>query len=121
MGAVLLGVAGVVPAHAEGSFSSYISAWQPGDESRRWTDGNRDSVKTSVRFRGCESDGGGGFRKAQLKLWRDVFGPDKHQGTRTNTCKTATWKDVSKGTYYFELWGVWNGSFLWVDSVTTKY
>jgi hypothetical protein len=120
-GAVLLGFVGATPAYAEGSWSSFISGWTPGKESRRWTDNNTDSVSTSVSFRGCASDGGTGFRQAGLKLWKDVFGPDEDQGTKSNTCNTVYWGDKASGTYYFELWSVTSGGQLSVNSVTTRY
>ncbi|MDH2391551.1 hypothetical protein QCN29_22775 [Streptomyces sp. HNM0663] len=121
VGAALVGLAGTTPAYAEGSWSSYISGWTSGKESRRWTDNNTDSVSTSVGFSGCASDGGGGFKHAQLKLWKDVFGPDDDQGTKTNYCNRVYWGDKSSGKYYFELWGVVSGGYLSVKSVNTRY
>ncbi|MFI8092641.1 hypothetical protein ACIF9R_30685 [Streptomyces sp. NPDC086080] len=119
VGAALVGLAGATPAYAEGSWSSYISGWSEGSESRRWTDNNADSVSTSVGFSGCHSDGG--FGNAGLKLWKDVFGPDSDQGSRTNYCNRVYWGDKASGTYYFELTSVFSGGYLDVNSVNTRY
>ncbi|MFG2774689.1 hypothetical protein [Streptomyces sp. NPDC048350] len=121
VGAALLGLAGGTPAFAEGSWSSYISGWQSGSESRRWTDGNSDAVSTSVGFSGCTTDGGSGFQSAGLVVWKDVFGPDESKGLRANKCNRVYWGDLASGTYYFELNGVTSGQFLDVSSVNTQY
>lgn len=42
-GAVLLGFAAAVPAHAKGSRTTYFSGWHPGNESSRWSDNARRS------------------------------------------------------------------------------
>ncbi|WP_380284482.1 hypothetical protein [Kitasatospora purpeofusca] len=118
--AALLGFAGAGPALAEGSWTSYISNWGPGSESRRWEDSDRDDVATSVTFQGCVT-GNNDFKDADLQIYKDVFGPDKAYGHRTNHCDTSSWGDQSSGTYYFMLEGVRSGAKLWVDTVTTRY
>ncbi|MFB8238281.1 hypothetical protein ACFC58_17185 [Kitasatospora purpeofusca] len=118
--AALLGFAGTTPALAEGSWASYISSWGPGSESRRWADSDRDDVATSVTFQGCQT-GNNDFKDADLQLYKDVFGPDKAYGNRSNHCDTSSWGDQSAGDYYFVLEGVRSGSRLWVDTVTTRY
>ncbi|MFF7592218.1 hypothetical protein ACFZCK_32570 [Kitasatospora purpeofusca] len=118
--AALLGFAGATPALAEGSWASYISSWGPGSESRRWADSDRDDVATSVTFQGCQT-GNNDFKDADLQLYKDVFGPDKVYGHRSNHCDTSSWGDQSAGDYYFMLEGVRSGSRLWVDTVTTRY
>ncbi|SFL16290.1 hypothetical protein SAMN05192584_1148 [Streptomyces pini] len=120
-GAMLVGFLGAVPAHAEGSKSTYISNWLPGNESSRWHDYNRDSTSTSVTFSGCSTDGASGFRDATLILWKDVLGPDNNKGSRTNECNTYAWGDVAAGDYYFELYGFTSGGRLNVKSVTIKW
>ncbi|TLQ42050.1 hypothetical protein [Streptomyces marianii] len=119
-GAALLGLAGATPAFAEGSWSSYIANWTSGKESRRWTDRNSDAVSTSVAFPGCSTDSNR-FSAAQVKLWKDVFGPDDDQGTRTNYCNTVSWGDKVSGTYYSELAGFAYDSILDVNRVVTRY
>ncbi|MEV6976773.1 hypothetical protein [Kitasatospora sp. NPDC093806] len=118
--AALLGFAGATPALAEGSWTSHISNWGPGSESRRWADGDRDDAVTSVTFKGCNTDTNE-FKNADLELYKDVFGPDKTYGYRLNRCDTSTWGDQSSGDYYFTLEGVRGGGKLWVDTVTTRY
>ncbi|MFE6871136.1 hypothetical protein ACFVFS_31840 [Kitasatospora sp. NPDC057692] len=118
--AALLGLTGAGPALAEGSWTSYISNWGPGSESRRWEDADRDDVATSVTFQGCAT-GNNDFKDADLQIHKDVFGPDKSYGHRSNHCDTSTWGDQSAGIYYFVLEGVRSGARLWVDTVTTRY
>ncbi|MFG3049980.1 hypothetical protein ACGFZP_03365 [Kitasatospora sp. NPDC048239] len=118
--AALLAFAGVTPALAEGSWSSHISDWAPGSESRRWQDADRDDVATAVSFQGCTT-GNNDFKNADVALYKDVFGPDKSYGSRLNRCDTSTWGDQSPGAYYFTLEGVRSGGTLWVDTVSARY
>lgn len=99
-GAAILSFSAVTPAHAEGSWSSYISNWIAEDESRRWDDRNTDSVSTSVGLNGCSSSPTS-FRSVTLAVYKDVFGPDDNKGNKDNTCGTNYWGDLSSGTYYF--------------------
>jgi hypothetical protein len=121
-GAMLLGFAGAVPAQAEGSRTTYFTAWHPGNESSRWKDNNNDSVSTSVTLSGCSTDGGSGFRSADLKLWkvRDLL-PDDNKGTRTNSCGKSAWGDQSSGSYYFELFGFSSGNTMSARKVVIRY
>ncbi|MFE0778484.1 hypothetical protein [Streptomyces sp. NPDC058861] len=123
MGAALLGFAGGTPAFAEGSWTSYITGWTAGLESRRWSDTNRDAVSTSVGFSGCYVDGPDKFKSAGLIVWKDVFGPDENKGSRTNTCNRVYWGDQAAGTYYFELTGFspYGLGLLDVSNVNTQY
>ncbi len=121
-GAVLLGFAGAVPAHAEGSRTTYFTGWHPGNESSRWTDNNTDSVSTSVTLSGCHTDGASGFRQANLTLWKNVdVLPDDNKGTRTNSCGKSAWGDQSSGKYYFELSSFNTGSTMSADKVVIAY
>ncbi|MDX6350917.1 MAG: hypothetical protein QOF84_5707 [Streptomyces sp.] len=121
VGTALLGFSAVTPAFAEGGFTSYIVGWTSGKTSRTWSDGNLDSVSTTVNFSGCSSDGATGFNDAILKLWKSVTGADSSQGSRTNYCNTVSWGDKAAGSYYFELTDVNSGGVLSVDTVTVKY
>jgi hypothetical protein len=120
-GSIFLGFTGAIPAHAEGSRSTYISDWHVNTESKRWTDSNRDNVRTSVQFSGCSTDSADGFNSAGLTLYKDVFGPDENHGTRNNSCNTSSWGDESKGDYYFTLSGVSAGATLHVNKVVIRY
>ncbi|WP_405600776.1 hypothetical protein OG741_23040 [Streptomyces sp. NBC_01410] len=115
-GVVLLGL-GVLPAHAEGHRSTYISVWERGHESNRWYDRNSDSIRTAVSLTTCHTDAI--FSSATLKLSKEVdFAPDENRGSRTNYCNaTSNWGDESAGTYYFTLTGFNGGSRLSVNSV----
>ncbi|OEJ22444.1 hypothetical protein [Streptomyces subrutilus] len=46
--AILTLATGIAPAHAEGYFTSTLSNYSDGGESRRWTDKNTDGTSTSV-------------------------------------------------------------------------
>ncbi|WP_431042510.1 hypothetical protein ACQUSR_11690 [Streptomyces sp. P1-3] len=119
---MLLGFAGAVPAHAEGSRDTYFSAWRQGQESSRWQDNNRDSVTTSVSLSGCSTDGGDGFKWATLKLWKNRdFYPDDNKGSRDNKCGKSSWGDESSGKYYFELSGFGSGGYMTANKVYIKY
>ncbi|OEJ22448.1 hypothetical protein [Streptomyces subrutilus] len=90
-------------------------------ESRRWDDRNSDGAQTSVGFGGCSTDSGSGFSNASLKLWKDTFGPDESQGTRTNYCNHTYWGDKAAAKYYFALSGLLYGQYLTVQDVYTQY
>ncbi|MFE1383537.1 hypothetical protein ACFW6S_31780 [Streptomyces sp. NPDC058740] len=114
-GAALLSL-GIVPAHAEGSRTSYIGGWEAGHESNRWYDNNYDATSTSVRFSGCETDTS--FSAAVLGLYKDIsLAPDENHGSRTNYCGTSSWGDESAGSYYFKLNSFSAGSRLSVTDV----
>jgi hypothetical protein len=98
------------PAHAEGSWSSSISNWLTGKESRQWTDNNTDSVSTTVSLSGCSIPNGQRFENVTLGLYRDrSVLPDVSKGERTNACGNFGWGDVEAGTYHFTLKKI-NGS-----------
>ncbi|MCP9956796.1 hypothetical protein [Streptomyces sudanensis] len=104
------------PASAEGSWSSSISNWLNGNESRRWTDNHNDSASTTVSFSGCNF-GGPSSATLELDHVRD-FLPDVSHGTRSNTCNTVSWGEVGAAEFYF----IYIGSArLNVSSVVTRY
>ncbi|MFB7636323.1 hypothetical protein ACFC0M_36035 [Streptomyces sp. NPDC056149] len=96
---------GAIPAHAEGSKTSYISYWAAGAESSRWHDGNNDAVSTSVRFNNCKAASSTGTRtSAAVSVWKDVFGPDENKGSKGDVCSaTQYWGRLASGDYYFRL------------------
>lgn len=102
LGAAILSLAAIAPAHAEGSWSSYITNWTTGNESRRWSDGNNDSVSTSVGLGGCSASPTA-FRNVTLAVYKDVFGPDDNKGNKDNNCGTNSWGDLASGKYYFSV------------------
>ncbi|MFI9569734.1 hypothetical protein [Streptomyces rishiriensis] len=110
-------VATISPASAEGSWSSHITNWSGGEESRRWRDTHADSASTTVSFSRCNFDGATG---SALNLYRvrDLL-PDVSIGGRTNTCNTVSWGQIqTSGSYYFQ-YG--SGHLLTVGSVVTSY
>ncbi|MGC5342345.1 hypothetical protein [Streptomyces sp. DT171] len=104
------------PASAEGSWSSYISNWRGGDESRRWNDNHSDGASTTVSFSGC-SFGGPSSATLELDHVRDYL-PDVSHGQRSNSCNTVSWGEVGTAEFYF----IYIGSTrLSVDNVVTRY
>lgn len=124
-GVVAIASLGIGPAFAEGSWSSSIGGWLTGKESRHWSDNNRDSVSTSVRFSGCNSSNGT-FRYAGLQLKKERANlPDPVVARDNNYCDTSSFGDVSAGKYYFNYANMNGydqpGSLLSVSSVVVKY
>ncbi|MEU2562619.1 hypothetical protein ABZ626_25240 [Streptomyces longispororuber] len=113
-------LAGSVPAHAEGSRTSYIKGWKFDQESSRWHDSHRDSNATKVQFKGCSSDQSSGF-KANLSLYRaKSLAPDPSYGKKLNTCNTSNWGTMrTAGDYYFKYHGV--GYVISVDKVKVSW
>ncbi|MFD4530501.1 hypothetical protein ACFWNL_27400 [Kitasatospora sp. NPDC058397] len=117
-------LAGTVPAHAEGSWSSHISDWTYNFESRRWTDNHADGNWTTVSFSGCYHNGSTDYfnrgGQATIELDRDIsWSPDVSYGGRGNSCNTVDWGErTTAGQYYF----IFKDDYpLSVDSVYTAY
>lgn len=110
-------VATVTPVLAEGSWSSSISGWDGGEESRRWNDTHSDSASTTVSFSGCDFDGASGSGLGLYRV-RDLL-PDVNHGGRTQTCNTVSWGQIqTSGTFYFMYT---SSHYLNVNSVVTRY
>ncbi|MFC9581663.1 hypothetical protein ACFVJ8_02255 [Streptomyces yangpuensis] len=120
-GLALLGVTGAAPAHAaEGQFESYLSGWNPGQESRRWYDNNNTGDYTGIYFQGCSA--GHDFSFARLSLWVDRPSlPDSHKGTENNYCGWVDYGNPGRGTFYFKMDDVLNGYPLNVDYVKVAW
>ncbi|MFF2852047.1 hypothetical protein ACFVT5_37825 [Streptomyces sp. NPDC058001] len=119
VGALTLGatIAMATPASAEGSWSSYISGWSGGEESRRWQDSHNDSASTTVQFSGCNFHGGS-VVALDLARVQDLL-PDVSYGTKNNTCNTVSWGEVkTSGRYYFTYLSTHS---LDVSDVITRY
>ncbi|MGW6295617.1 hypothetical protein [Streptomyces sp. NPDC055058] len=101
--AVATTLAGSVPAHAEGSRTTYIKAWANEKESSRWHDSHKDRNSTKVQFKSCVTDRGSGFQ-APLTLYRvKSLAKDPGYGKKTNTCNTSNWGEMKTvGDYYFK-------------------
>lgn len=122
MVAVLLG-GGVAP--AEGGFTSGISGWLTGKESRHWGDNNTDSASTTVTFSGCSVSGASRFRSATLQLKKERSAlPDPVVGRDDNHCDTSDFGRQGRGKYYFNLSrinGTDSGLSLTVRKVSVQY
>jgi hypothetical protein len=131
----LVGIASVIgvvafalPAHAEGSWSSYISGWLVGRDSRTWADNNVDDVSTTVSLSGCSIPNGQAFTNVTLELFRSrTLLPAESKGRRTNGCGTFGWGDVQQGSYHFSLQAIngisdgTGGYNFSASGVTTRY
>ncbi|MFJ8011166.1 hypothetical protein [Streptomyces sp. NPDC096339] len=121
-GAALLGAVSVVPAYAgaqaEGWFTSSLTNWKRGDESRRWWDNNDTWDYTGIYFENCVSDGATGFSHAELDLYKDIsYAPDRYKGSENNYCGWVDYGDPDDaGNYYFQLYDIYSGGRL-----TVKY
>ncbi|EXU89296.1 hypothetical protein [Streptomyces noursei] len=110
-------VAGTVPSWAEGSWSSYMSNWTNGAESRRWQDNHSDGNATTIGFSGCNFGGAGAVN---ITLYRAVdYWPDDAQGMKFMDCGTTSWGAMSiAGSYYFAYGG---NHTINVNNVVVKY
>ncbi|GAA3084677.1 hypothetical protein GCM10010449_05570 [Streptomyces rectiviolaceus] len=101
--AVAATLAGSVPAHAEGSRTSYIKSWKADNESNRWHDSQKDRSSTKVQFKGCHSDRASGF-SAPLTLYRvKSLATDPGYGKKSNTCNISNWGQTkTAGDFYFK-------------------
>ncbi|MFI2214895.1 hypothetical protein [Streptomyces sp. NPDC020141] len=123
LGAAILSLVIVSPAQAEGDWSSSMTNWLTGNESRRWWDGNIDSANTTVTLGGCSASPSS-FKSVTLGVYKDVLGPDDHKGNRENKCGTSSWGDLSSGDYYFSVELINNnasGFRVSATSVVTRY
>ena len=92
-------LAGAIPAHAEGSFSSSMSAVRTGFDSRTWTDKNSDSVSTYISLTGCDNGGlGAKVTNTQLQLTREkpFYEPDEDRGRYTAASHAARHRLLSR-------------------------
>lgn len=110
--AVIVGMS-ALPAMAEGSWTSSISGWLPGEETRDWTDKNRDDVSTRLSNKQCSATPGSTVKNLGWELNRnDTATPDEHYGIKWLTCNSSTtmgtgsWGDRGKGNFDFTLRGV---------------
>ncbi|GGX36806.1 hypothetical protein GCM10010341_68140 [Streptomyces noursei] len=110
-------VAGTVPSWAEGQWSSYITNWTNGAESRRWTDNHKDGNATTIGFSGCNFGGAGGVN---INLYRAIdYWPDESHGMHSMDCSTDSWGAMgTKGEYYFAYEG---NHTININSVVVKY
>ncbi|MEU6889820.1 hypothetical protein ABZ918_32405 [Streptomyces viridosporus] len=113
--ATILGLS-VMPAHAEGSRTSYIAGWRVGKTSNTWYDNNSDAVATTVTLKGCFTDSE--FHSAKLTLYKS---DGTSYGTKTNTCGTSSWTRPGKGTFYFKLTDFSGGSSFSAEKVEIRW
>lgn len=119
-GACALGLA--TPAVAEGHFSSWMSAWSAGDESRQWVDANNDNTNGYAQFSKCSAN------DFLIKIYKEDFGPDTVVGSEKMQCLTGSSQtldrvyegDVGKDEYHFTLKSSVPGG-LYVHDVYVQY
>lgn len=96
-GGLAFGVA--APVFAEGHFSSYISGWYSGNESRQWINLNLDNTDDRATFSNCNKND---FR---MTIYKEDFGPDTNVGSETLQCTSSADAvragDVPKDEYHF--------------------
>ncbi len=97
------------PAYANGGFTSYISGWGTGHNSRTWTEGAHDTVDTSVALSGCSASGAN-FSSVTLQLSQvHSLTPDTDEGHKVNYCGKSSWGRQSGADYRFAVVDI-NGS-----------
>lgn len=92
-------------ANAEGSWTSSMTNFGLGSETRSWTDGNTDSVVTSFAVSGCTYFYSN-LNTFSVRLLRErSLLPDADMGVRLyNACsgsQTKAWADEPKASYHF--------------------
>jgi hypothetical protein len=98
-------IAGMQPALAEGSWTSYMQGVLVGFDSRTWTDHNSDSVSTHVYLYGCS----GWTFNLQLTRETPWYEPDEDRGHRAywncgrTSGETRYWGDQPSGDYHFSV------------------
>ncbi|HEY3016615.1 MAG TPA: hypothetical protein VGJ41_15980 [Nocardioides sp.] len=124
VGAGVVATVGLSATAALANWSSYISSWTDGDQSRRWAD----SAYSQVQFKGCFAQYGT-TDSVNIQLNRDISGlPDAHYDTKTftncfngsNYWSNGEWTSLPSGNYYFEATKVAQGGsccLLFVDYV----
>jgi len=90
MGGIFRALGIVGPAAAEGTWTSYISNWYEGRESRQWIDKNVDNTDGWAAFRRCSHND---FR---ITVYKEDFGPDTNVGTETMQCKKGDSQDADR-------------------------
>jgi hypothetical protein len=108
------------PAFAEGNFTSSMTNWLPGNETRSWDDKNQDDVATTFGAKQCSYDTQQSAANITMELNRnDTWTPDEHYGNKTLVCTstsavhTVSWGDKGKGNFDMTLKKV--------DGETTSY
>lgn len=105
----MIGVSMSVPAHAEGSFESRLSAVRTGFETRHWTDRGSDGVATTTRVSGCSRSDAADFKlDVELIRYRSIM-PNVSQGIRNvSSCKGGTaevnWGNPGDGEFFDQFW-----------------
>lgn len=103
--AAALLLAGTSPAHAEGSFESFINQAQAGFTSRTWTDSRLDSTPTKITLSACALNKGGAkagsssLNSVGVSLYRD----GKYVRTISKKCGVYDFGNPGKGTYHFRI------------------
>lgn len=124
-------IASVVPAFAEGSFTSSLGGVLTDFHSRTWPKKKSGDADTKIFLTGCSTDEG--VKSASLKLFKQNGGaPDTDLGAMTylscfDSIKTQgvhDWGPEQAGTYYFDVYeigGAFSGPELSVKSLTVDY
>lgn len=103
-GAVALGLSIPTAAHAEGSYTSYITQAQPTFMSRTWNDKNLDPTATKVTLTGCKANAAGKaagttpVKSVTVELWSTA---GKLATIKRSTCGTYDFGRKGKSTFWF--------------------
>ncbi|MET8538696.1 hypothetical protein ABZV67_45350 [Streptomyces sp. NPDC005065] len=103
---------------ASANWTSYISSWGNGDESRRWAD----ESYSQLQFTGCYVTYGS--QDVTVAYYRDIpFSTDAKYDSKTFTAcfsggtSNGEWTGLATGDYYFKATDVGGGGLLDVNKV----
>ncbi|MEU6815796.1 hypothetical protein [Streptomyces sp. NPDC046860] len=108
----------IVAPNASANWTSSISSWGKGNESRRWAD----ESYSQLQFTGCFVQGGS--QDVTVAYYRDVpLSVDPKYDSKTFTAcfsggtSNGEWTGLPSGDYYFATTDVGGGGLLFVDKV----
>ncbi|MDX3098722.1 hypothetical protein PV703_24270 [Streptomyces sp. ME01-24h] len=116
--AATAGIGLIVAPDASANWTSYISSWAKGNESRRWAD----ESYSQLQFTGCFVQNG--TQDVTVAYYRDVaLAVDPKYDSKTFTAcfgsgtSNGEWTGLPSGDYYFKAMDVGGGGLLFVDTV----
>ncbi|WP_226851118.1 hypothetical protein, partial [Brachybacterium tyrofermentans] len=113
------------PALAEGSFTSSLSSWMVGKDTRTWFDNDHDSASTNITMGGCRTTNGASPGRMQFKLIKHRTAlPGKAIATNTMSCSssnvTTRYGAQDRSYYHINFAGVVDGPTRYYSASTFK-
>ncbi|MGP5365726.1 hypothetical protein ACTXLB_20695, partial [Brachybacterium tyrofermentans] len=110
---------------AEGSFTSSLSSWMVGKDTRTWFDNDHDSASTNITMGGCRTTNGASPGRMQFKLIKHRTAlPGKAIATNTMSCSssnvTTRYGAQDRSYYHINFAGVVDGPTRYYSASTFK-